>query len=41
MLPKIQSCIEFVEKSENGIALISSLEKAKDALNGKTGTIIK
>ena len=40
MLPKIESCIEYVENTENGQALITSLEKAKDALQGKTGTII-
>ena len=40
MLPKVESCIEYVEKTENGQALITSLEKAKEALQGKTGTII-
>ena len=40
MLPKVESCIEYVENTENGRALITSLEKAKDALQGKTGTII-
>ena len=40
MLPKIEACIEFVENTENGTALITSLEKAKEALAGKTGTII-
>ena len=40
MLPKIESCIEYVENTENGQALITSLEKAKEALQGKTGTII-
>lgn len=39
MLPKVQSCIEYVNAT-NGQALITSLEKAKDALQGKTGTII-
>ena len=39
MLPKVQSCIEYVS-STGGQALITSLEKAKDALQGKTGTII-
>ena len=32
--------MDFVENSSNGKALITSLEKAKDALHGKTGTII-
>jgi carbamate kinase len=40
MLPKVESCIDYVEKTENGKALITSLEKAKEALQGKTGTII-
>jgi carbamate kinase len=40
MLPKIESCLSFVENTENGVALITSLEKAKEALEGKTGTRI-
>ena len=40
MLPKVEACIEYVENSENGSALITSLEKAKEALQGKTGTLI-
>ena len=40
MLPKVESCIEYLEHTENGQALITSLEKAKEALQGKTGTII-
>jgi carbamate kinase len=40
MLPKVQSCIEYVNNTENGKALITSLEKAKLALQGKTGTVI-
>lgn len=40
MLPKVESCIEFVEKSNGGKALITSLEKAREALQGKTGTLI-
>ena len=41
MLPKVQSCIDFVKNNKhNGTALITSLEKARDALDGKTGTII-
>ena len=40
MLPKVESCIEYVEATEDGKALITSLEKAKEALKGKTGTII-
>lgn len=40
MLPKVESCISFVENTNGGRALITSLEKAKEALQGKTGTII-
>ena len=40
MLPKVESCIEYVRNTQNGKALITSLERAKDALQGKTGTII-
>lgn len=42
MLPKVQSCMEFVKNNTTGgIALITSLQNARDALDGKTGTIIK
>ncbi len=40
MLPKVEACCEFA-KDSNGYALITSLEKAKTALAGQTGTIIK
>jgi len=41
MLPKVQSCIEFVKtNTHGGVALITSLQKAREALDGKTGTII-
>ena len=40
MLPKVQACLEYVNNCENSQALITSLEKAKEALQGKTGTII-
>ena len=40
MLPKVESCISFVEKTEGATALITSLEKAREALAGKTGTRI-
>lgn len=40
MLPKVQACLEYVNNSENSKALITSLEKAKEALQGKTGTVI-
>ena len=40
MLPKVESCISFVENTTGGRALITSLEKAKEALQGKTGTML-
>ncbi len=40
MLPKVESCMEFV-KSGTGIALITSLARAAEALEGKTGTVIE
>ena len=39
MLPKIESCLDFVRGSE-GKALITSLSRAGEALEGKTGTVI-
>lgn len=40
MLPKVEACLDFVKNSPNK-AIISSLEKASDAINGITGTVIK
>ena len=40
MLPKIEACLSFVEHRRGGQALITSLDKATEALQGKTGTII-
>ena len=40
MLPKVESCMDFVSRSEHGSALITSLARAGDALEGKTGTVI-
>lgn len=40
MLPKVEACISFIEKNPKGKALISSLESAKPAIEGKTGTVI-
>ena len=40
MLPKVESCISFVENTDGGRALITSLERAKEALQGKTGTML-
>ena len=41
MLPKVESCLDFVRGSENGTALITSLARAAEALEGKTGTVIR
>jgi len=38
MLPKVESAIKFVEGSPKRKAIISSLEKANDAILGHTGT---
>lgn len=40
MLPKIQACVDFVSSKESRTAIITSLSKAKDALAGRTGTVI-
>ena len=39
MLPKVEACIDYASKS-NGIAIISSLSKAADAIKGNAGTRI-
>jgi len=41
MLPKVQAAIEFASSAPNRTALITLLEKAKDGINGKTGTLIR
>ncbi len=40
MLPKVEACKSFVNGYKNRTALIASLEKAKEALLGQTGTKI-
>ncbi len=40
MLPKIQASIDFISKGEGRQAIITSLEHALDALEGKAGTRI-
>nr|MDE6213001.1 carbamate kinase [Lachnospiraceae bacterium] len=40
MLPKIEAAITYLEEKPEGKVLITSLEKVKDALKGKSGTII-
>lgn len=41
MLPKVEACLDYVTNTKDGVALITSLKKAKSALKGETGTIIK
>ncbi len=41
MLPKIEACIDFVKDDDNKLAIITSLEKASDALKFKSGTVIR
>lgn len=41
MLPKIEAAIDFTSSAPNRETIISSLERAKDALNGRTGTVIR
>ena len=41
MLPKIEACMYFVEHSKGKKAIITSLAKAKFAIEGKTGTTIE
>lgn len=40
MLPKVDACLEFLSKNPNGVAIITSLSNAKNALDGSVGTII-
>ncbi len=40
MLPKIKATISFVESKEGRKAIITSLEKAKDAISERAGTVI-
>lgn len=40
MLPKIKACKSFIENNKNKIAIIASLDKAQEALEGKSGTRI-
>lgn len=40
MLPKVQAAVEFAESDEGRTALITLLQKAKDGVNGTTGTRI-
>ena len=40
MKPKVEASIDFVKKGESRTAIITSIDKAYDALMGKAGTII-
>ncbi|MCD5410286.1 MAG: carbamate kinase [Clostridiales bacterium] len=40
MLPKVKAAMKFVESKSGRITLITSLEKAKEGIAGKTGTLI-
>ncbi|MDR2864869.1 MAG: carbamate kinase [Spirochaetaceae bacterium] len=40
MLPKVQAALSFVRKNPSGTALITELKKAKEGIEGKTGTKI-
>ena len=40
MLPKVQAAVSFAESKPGRSALITLLEKAKDGIQGKTGTVI-
>ena len=41
MLPKFKASVEFIEKGEGRQALITSFDKLKEGIKGKTGTVIK
>ena len=41
MLPKVEACMEFVNGNVGKKAIIGSLEKASEAINGTSGTVIK
>jgi carbamate kinase len=40
MLPKIEASVNFVSQKPGRKAIITSIDKAKDACHGKTGTVI-
>lgn len=41
MLPKIEAALSFIEKSPNKKAIIGSLQKAREAISGESGTTLK
>ena len=40
MLPKVQAAVKFAESKPGRTALITLLEKARDGIEGKTGTLV-
>lgn len=40
MLPKVEAAIKFAESASERKSLITLLEKAKDSIDGKTGTVV-
>ena len=40
MLPKVQAAVEFARSASGRSALITLLEKARDGVAGRTGTVI-
>ena len=40
MLPKVQAAMDFASSGEGRTSMITLLEKAKDGIQGKTGTKI-
>jgi carbamate kinase len=40
MLPKVQAAMKFVRANPSKKAIITSLDKSLEALDGKTGTAI-
>ena len=40
MLPKVEAAVKFAESKAGRKALITLLEKAKEGIAGKTGTVI-
>lgn len=40
MLPKVQAAIDFADSKDGRVAIITHLNKARDGINGKTGTRI-
>lgn len=41
MLPKVEAALDFAESGQGRWSLITLLEKAKDGIDGKTGTVVE